>query len=349
MKDEKNSKDNFAKIQPHGIDDEGKAEDAAGADPDSGADTAAVGLNLKYASARDIAKGGLLGAFIGLAVIIPGVSGSAVAIILKLYEKLLYALGNIFKEFKNCVLFLLPIVLGAAAGLLVGFFGVKMLIDAMMFAVVALFAGLMLGAFPAVCDEVRGERHTPLRIILFIAGLLLPAALSLIAVFLGDGETEIASPQAYEYVIYLLLGFAVAITQLVPGLSATALLMTTGHYVPLIQSVSLDYWQTNPEVFAVYACLIAGFVAGLLCCAKLLGLILKRHRAATFHAVAGLALGSVFTMFFNPEIMTEYSAWAGGERFGPELALGSLLFIVGIVVAYLFVKLQRRKNLPLKN
>ena len=87
MKDEKNSKDNFAKIQPHGIDAEGKAEDAAGADPDSGADTAAVGLNLKYASARDIAKGGLLGAFIGLAVIIPGVSGSAVAIILKLYEK----------------------------------------------------------------------------------------------------------------------------------------------------------------------------------------------------------------------------------------------------------------------
>ena len=41
-------------------------------------------------------KGSLLGFFIGLAVIVPGVSGSTVAIILKLYDKFLYAVGNLF-------------------------------------------------------------------------------------------------------------------------------------------------------------------------------------------------------------------------------------------------------------
>ena len=138
-----------------------------------------------------------------------------------------------------------------------------------------------------------------------------------------------------------------ALTQLVPGLSATALLMSTGHYVPLMNSVSISYWQSNPEIFAIYACLIAGFIAGLLCFAKLMSLLLKRCRAATFHAVAGLALGSIITMFFNPEVYAEYQSWADGARFSVDLVLGAILFAAGVVVAYLFVRVQRKKNLPL--
>ena len=49
----------------------------------------------------------ILGIFIGLAIIAPGISGSTVAIILKLYDKFLYAVGNLFKRFKVCFLFLL--------------------------------------------------------------------------------------------------------------------------------------------------------------------------------------------------------------------------------------------------
>ncbi len=306
-------------------------------------------VDLKYSSPKDAATGGVLGLFIGLAVIIPGVSGSAVAIILKLYEKLLYAIGNIFTKFKSCIIFLLPIAVGAAIGFVLGFFAVKTLLDIMMFAVVALFAGLMLGAFPSVTDEVKGEKHTPFRIILFVIGLMVPIAISLIAVFVGGGRQSLENPQILQYLLYFILGFAVALTQLVPGLSATALLMTTGHYVPLIESVSLTYWQSNPEIFAIYACLAAGFIAGLLCFAKLITLLLKKWRAATFHAVAGLALGSVVTMFFNPEVYAEYLSWAAGERFSPDLLFGAALFIVGIVVAYIFVRIQRKKSLPLKN
>ena len=43
----------------------------------------------------------ILGFFIGIAVIIPGVSGSTVAIILGMYTALLYAIGNIFNDFKR--------------------------------------------------------------------------------------------------------------------------------------------------------------------------------------------------------------------------------------------------------
>ena len=97
-------------------------------------------------------KSGLLGFFIGLAVIVPGISGSTVAIIFKLYDQFLYAVGNLFKQFKKCFTFLLPIGLGMVLGVLLGFISVKKLLEIIPFAVVCLFAGLMCGAFPAVKD-----------------------------------------------------------------------------------------------------------------------------------------------------------------------------------------------------
>lgn len=63
-------------------------------------------------------KSALLGFFIGLAVIVPGISGSTVAIIFKLYDQFLYAVGNLFKQFKKCFMFLLPIGIGMVVGVL---------------------------------------------------------------------------------------------------------------------------------------------------------------------------------------------------------------------------------------
>ena len=50
-------------------------------------------------------KSALLGFIIGLAVIVPGISGSTVAIIFKLYDQFIYAIGNLLKDFKRCFTF----------------------------------------------------------------------------------------------------------------------------------------------------------------------------------------------------------------------------------------------------
>ena len=86
-------------------------------------------IDLSYKNKTEVTKGGILGLFIGLAVIVPGVSGSAVAIIFKMYEKLLYAIGNLFKKFKKCIKFLLPILIGVLVGFVLGFFGVRSLLN----------------------------------------------------------------------------------------------------------------------------------------------------------------------------------------------------------------------------
>ena len=321
--------------------DGGRAKSTAGGAADKGADVSED--DLRYRSGGQVAKSGLLGAFIGLAIIVPGVSGSAVAIIFRLYEKLLYALGNFFRKFKRCALFLLPVAVGAAVGLILGFFGVRALLGVLPFATVALFAGLMLGAYPAVTDQLKGEKLTPWRGALFALGLALPVALSAVSVFAAPGAAPLENLQVWHYLLFLLLGWLVALTQLVPGLSATALLMTVGYFTPLLDSVSLTYWQSNPQVFLVYACLIVGFIAGLLTISKLLSRLLARHRAPAFYAVAGLSLGSAVTMFFNPEIMEVYRGWAGGGM-GADLGVGIALFVIGIAAAFLLVRCERRNT-----
>lgn len=300
-------------------------------------------MDLRYQNGKEVAKGGILGAFIGLAVIVPGVSGSAVAIIFRLYEKLLYALGGIFRRFKESARFLLPIALGGIVGLAAGFFGVRFLLNLLPFAIVALFAGLMLGAFPAVTDEIKGEKPTPLRIILFLLGLLFPIGLSALSVFGTPDMLSLENLAWYHYLLFLLVGYAIAVTQLVPGLSATALLMTFGCFTPLMNSVSLTYWQENPMVLLVYACLAVGFILGLLTFSNGLSRLLEKKRAPAFYTIAGLSLGSIVTMFFNPEIVEVYESWTIGAAMWRELGIGMALFGIGIIAATYFVRYERNR------
>lgn len=300
-------------------------------------------MDLRYQNGKEVFKGGVLGAFIGLAVIVPGVSGSAVAIIFRLYEKLLYALGGIFRRFKESVRFLLPIALGGIVGLAAGFFGVRFLLNLLPFAIVALFAGLMLGAFPAVTDEIKGEKPTPLRIILFLLGLLFPIGLSALSVFGTPDMLSLENLSWYHYILFLLVGYAIAVTQLVPGLSATALLMTFGCFTPLMNSVSLTYWQENPMVLLVYACLAVGFVLGLLTFSNGLSRLLEKKRAPAFYTIAGLSLGSIVTMFFNPEIVEVYESWTISAAMWRELGIGMALFGIGIIAATFFVRYERNR------
>lgn len=300
--------------------------------------------DLKYKNGKEVAKGGLLGFFIGLAVIVPGVSGSTVAIIFKLYHKLLYALGNIVRKFKKCAKFLVPILIGLIVGFVLGFLAIQRLIDISPFTIIGLFAGLMLGAFPAVYDEVRAEKKTPLRIGLFAVGLAIPVVISVVSVFATEGAQSLEGLNAGHYILFLALGYLVAITQVVPGLSATAILMAFGYFTPIMQSVHLSYWQENPAVFGVYACLAVGFLLGLVTFSKLLTKIFARRRAAAFFVIVGLSLGSVVTMFFNPDVYAVYKGWAENGVNALDLALGLVLFAVGIVVAYFFVRYERKKS-----
>lgn len=301
-------------------------------------------------------KSAILGFIIGLAVIVPGISGSTVAIIFKLYDQFIYAMGNLLKDFKRCFKFLLPIGLGAVLGVAFGFFGVKGLVDAFPFAVVCLFSGLMIGAFPAVSAEIKGAKVTALRAVLFGVGVLIPIAVGVTSAWvysrtpmplnysLRYGEVyNQFSNLSYRLALALPVGYVLGITQIVPGLSASALLMALGWFNDLIHSVSFTFWIENPIIFAYYLALGVGFLTGLLSFSKILSILFKKARVGTYFTIVGLALGSIVSMFFNGDILSVYLSWSSGMQW-LEFSLGILLLVVGVVVSYLLVRYERKKE-----
>ncbi len=293
-------------------------------------------------------KSALLGFFVGLAVIVPGISGSTVAIIFKLYDQFLYAIGNLFKKFKQCFAFLLPIGIGIVIGVLLGFITVKQLLELLPFAIVCLFAGLMTGAFPAVKDELKGAEWNAKRILLFCAGLLVPVALGCTSAILtakgGVSSDVFADVAWWQVVLSVVIGYVVGVTQIVPGLSASAFLMAVGWFRSIMDSVSMTYWQGNPAVFLVYAGLAVGFLLGLFTFSKLLTLLFGKARYTSYSMIVGLSLGSILSMFCNGDIIEVYLGWASEGIAWLDLSLGLALFAVGVVGAYLLVRYQRKKD-----
>lgn len=288
-------------------------------------------------------KSALLGFFIGLAVIVPGISGSTVAIIFKLYDAFLYAVSNLFKQFKRCFFFLLPIGIGILIGLAVGFFTVQKALEYIPFAIVGGFAGLMSGAFPAVKDELKGAKITGGRITLFIAGVCLPIAVALLSVFFSGGAGKDFSVW-WRIALCLPVGAIVGLTQVVPGLSASAILMSIGYFTPLVESVHVSYWKENPIIFLTYAALGIGFLIGIFFSSGVLTKAFEKARQTAYFPIVGLSLGSIAAMFCNVEIFAVYKEWAQKGISQKDLWLGVALFVVGAVIAYLLVRYQRKKD-----
>ena len=294
-------------------------------------------------------KSGLLGFFIGLAVIVPGISGSTVAIIFKLYDQFLYAIGNLFKQFKRCFAFLFPIGIGAILGVALGFFTIRELLKILPFAIVCMFAGLMCGAFPAVTDELKGAERTPKRIALFVLGVLLPVAIGCVSAWLSVGaegaETDKFANVAWWHIaLGLVFGYVVGVTQIVPGMSATAFLMAVGWFASVMSSVSMTYWTENPAIFLVYIALGIGFLAGLFTFSKFLTFIFAKARQTAYSLIVGLSLGSILSMFCNGDVISTYIGWAQNGANVLDIILGAVLFAVGVVGAYLLVRYERKKS-----
>lgn len=293
-------------------------------------------------------KSALLGFFIGLAVIVPGISGSTVAIIFKLYDQFLYAVGNLFRQFKKCFFFLLPIGIGILIGLLLGFIAVEKLLAILPFAVVGLFAGLMCGAFPAVKDELKGAKMNGRRMALLVLGVLIPIAIGIVSVALNasgsDGTNAFATVRWWQVLVCIPVGYVVGVTQVVPGLSASAILLALGWFRSLVDSVSPEFWKSEPRIFLVYAALGVGFLLGIFTFSRLLTYLFGKARHTTYSMIVGLSLGSVVAMFYNPDVFSVYASWASEGVNVTDIVLGIVLFAAGVVGSYLLVRYQRKKD-----
>ena len=288
----------------------------------------------------------ILGVFIGLAVIVPGVSGSTIAIIFGLYTGMLYALGHILGDFKRCIKFLLPIGVGVIVGFVAGFLIIQKVFEAYLFQVICLFVGLMIGAVPALTREIKGARITPTRGILFAIGVLIPLAIGAISIILSSNSGAESSASFTDFPIwrviaYLPLGFIVSVTQIVPGLSATAILMAFGQFKPILNSLHREYIFDNLQVLLLYAALGIGFLCGIVCVSRLFSAILKNHKTTAFFMVIGLSFGSIASMFLNTDVYSVYTSWyAAGAAPISTILISATLLLLGFIASFALTRYE---------
>ena len=299
-------------------------------------------MHLKYKSFKEIILSVILGFFIGLSIIIPGLSGSIVAMAMKIYDKLLYSFANILKKFKSCFIFLIPIGIGAVVGFGVGLILVKLLLDKFPFQTICFFVGLMIGAYPIIHEEIKGKEINVKRILLYSIGIIIPICLSLLA--LNGGSNDLSNLELHNYLIFVVIGALIALTQIMPGLSATALLMVCGYYTVLMESIGFDLLN-NFDIILVFVALLLGCGIGILAFSKVINRMLEKHKISFYFLICGLAVGSIISIFIGPDCIEIYKAWSNSNII-LILASSIICLICGFIITYFMVLYEKKhKNI----
>ena len=127
---------------------------------------------------------------IGVAAVIPGVSGGTAAVLLRCYDSIVNAVSKLFKQFGKSFITLLPIALGCLVAIVPMWFLMKLATEHMLFATVSLFAGLVIGGTPGIIDEMKKtDRIRPLQIIVAIISCIIAISMGVISVlfFISGG------------------------------------------------------------------------------------------------------------------------------------------------------------------
>lgn len=271
----------------------------------------------------------LKGMVIGIANIIPGVSGGTMMVSMGIYDKLIHCITHLFSEFKKSILFLLPIAVGMVAAIAASSFGLTYLFENLPIQTNLLFVGLILGGLPAIWKKVKGSSVKAghlLACVLFFALVVGMAAL---------GESEGASADLSfnlgNVVILLVVGVITSATMVIPGVSGSMVLMLMGFYYPVLNAVK-DFFA-DLAAFDIDGILRGcgilipfgiGVVVGIFGIAKLVEIIFEKFPLYAYWAIIGLIVSSpiaILLMGTFPAV-TVLSAVTG------VIALG-----VGIVIA----------------
>jgi len=246
---------------------------------------------------KDFGVAGLMlrGLAMGLAEVIPGVSGGTIAFITGIYERLINVISGLSPSLINVLFkegfgsfwqkldgnFLAQLLIGMAGGIVVGVFGVTYLLEQTPTVLWAFFFGLIAASVIYMLRQTN--RSKILTWVLFV--------ISTIAAYLIVSISPLNGSTAY---IYVFLSGAIAICALIlPGISGSFILLILGMYtviVPQLKSLLTDFSMASFKLVFVFG---LGCLTGLLTFSKVLKFTFENYRNATLSVLSGLMLGSL--------------------------------------------------------
>jgi putative membrane protein len=312
------------------------------------------------------------GMAMGIAEVIPGVSGGTIAFITGIYKELIDTIksfdisaikllltgdfNGLFKKINFS--FLLFLLLGMVGGIVVGVFGVTHLLENNPEVLWAFFFGLILASVPMMLQTIKNK--TVLTWIVFLVG----AVVAFIITSLSPAEASTSYP-------YIFISGMIGIVALVlPGVSGSFILLLLGMYTFIIPTVKSFLSGPNSTDFLVLAVFGMGCLTGLLFFVRLVSKAFEKHYNITVAVMSGFMLGSLNKIWpwrnvetylnkttnqiinaaetpvelstDNIKIITEQNVFPSNYLSDPKLLLVIISLVLGLVVIALLNKYQAK-------
>ena len=302
------------------------------------------------------------GLVIGVANIIPGISGGTFALILGIYERLINAIGNLNGEFLKELFsrrilnslkridfwFLVRIFLGAIISIVLLSKVIEYFLEQQHDPTYAFFVGLIIPSI-AVPWKMMQRRKMP-EFIWFIVGALFLLALSIGFGHLNDQKLELKAQaelltavdlHSVWQLVFAAISGALAISAMIlPGISGSFVMLLLGQYKNMVTAIN------NRDLIFI-AALGIGMVIGIIMFTRLLNMLLKKFHSQTIAFLIGLMIASLYTLWPFKKVIEQ-----SGELYhtsvnilpqaGANLWISLLSFAVGFFIVWIFLKQENK-------
>ena len=271
----------------------------------------------------------LRGMVIGLANIIPGVSGGTMMVSMGIYDTLIHCITHLFKEFKKSILTLLPYAVGMVLAIGGLSFALKWAFAVYPLPTNTLFIGLILGGLPAILRQVKGKKKGAVGAVLFVVFF---ALIIVMQIFQSEHVATITLSFG-EIIKLFMLGAVASATMVIPGVSGSMILKLLGYYEPvvtvaipgLISGLAHGEWAAVGANVGILLPFGLGIVVGIFAIAKLIEVLLARWEGQTYCAILGLVTASPVAILMATEMVN--LSWT-------TLIISLLTFAIGFYIAW---------------
>ena len=277
------------------------------------------------------------GMAVGIANIIPGVSGGTMLVIFNLFDKLMYAISDIFKKKtdtrKQSIILIFKVFIGCAIGIVAFAKILGFTLQYMEAETIFWFMGLILFSVPIVVkQEMKNQKFS---LVAFIMGFLFIIGIAYLKS--KNPTNDLKSDMNFMHIITLIiLGMIGGATMIFPGVSGSMVLLVLGKY-EMIRSYIDKLTSFNKEAIISLGIFAIGVAIGIIGSAKITNYLLNNHKSKTMSVILGFIIASAIILPLNIENKVELNS--------PTLCACIASFVLGGIVIYYINRIQNKKSL----
>ena len=248
----------------------------------------------------------LQGMAVGIANIIPGVSGGTMMVAMGLYDKLIHCITHLKSEFKEAIKLLVPIFAGAGIAIILLSRVFEYLLAVHPIPTNFAFCGLIAGSLPFIFQKVKGHPVTVGKAIPFLTFF----AIVIVMALMGEASGTAADVSFSIVNVVKLFGVGViaAATMVIPGVSGSMMLMLLGYYDTILATINdfidavlvFDFAEIMTAVGVLMPFGI-GMLVGIFIIAKIIEFIFSKAEIHAYYAIIGLIMASPIAIMLQTD------------------------------------------------